>query len=235
MLKALHTFILLGLVLPGANRACAQPIQDPAGIARAAEAFVRRETPARAHGTVRIHAARLDERLRLPRCVTPLVARWSAGAALGARSSVVVTCTEGARWRINVPVTIRSEIDVLVLKAPASRDRSLTAADVTSRRIEVEGLAHLYIRTLDELAGRHLARSAPAGAPLLANWFAADKIIRRGQAVTLIATASGIRVRAPGRALGDGAQDERVRVQNLSSLKVVEGVVENASSVRVAP
>ncbi len=64
---------------------------------------------------------------------------------------------------------------------------------------------------------------------------AADKIVRRGQTVTLIASAGGIRVRAPGRALGDGAQDERVRVQNLSSLKVVEGVVENASSVRVAP
>jgi flagella basal body P-ring formation protein FlgA len=217
-----------------AERAHAQSVEDPATIAHVAESFVRRELPESARDAARVRAARLDARLRLAPCATPLEADWSAGAALRARTSVQVACRSGAAWRINVPVTIHSALDVLVLTAPASRGRSLTAADVAPRRVEVEGLAHLYIRSLGELAGRHLARPAPAGVPLPLAWFAPDRIVKRGQAVTLVAAAEGIRIRAPGRALADGTLGGRVRVQNLSSLKVVEGVVENDSEVRVS-
>ena len=37
----------------------------------------------------------------------------------------------------------------------------------------------------------------------------------------------------PGARLTEGGVDDRVRVQNMSSLKVVEGVVESDSVVRV--
>ncbi|MGE0583054.1 MAG: flagellar basal body P-ring formation chaperone FlgA [Steroidobacteraceae bacterium] len=235
MWKRAHPFAFVGLAWFGAS-ACAgaQAIQDPASIAHAAEAFVRAQVPTRTQASVRIRATGLDARLRLAACGAPLAVKWSAGAALKARTSVVVGCPDGARWRINVPLTLHSEIDVLVLKAPAARGRSLAAADVTIRRVEVEGLAHLYIQKPAELTGRHLARSAPAGVPLSTAWFAPDDLVERGQAVTLVASAEGILIRAPGRALADGALHERVRVQNLSSLKVVEGVVENSSEVRVS-
>jgi len=47
--------------------------------------------------------------------------------------------------------------------------------------------------------------------------------------------AGGIEVRAPGRALADAAASQRLRVQNLASLKIVEGVAETDSVVRVSP
>jgi flagella basal body P-ring formation protein FlgA len=64
--------------------------------------------------------------------------------------------------------------------------------------------------------------------------FKADMVIKHGQDVTLIAAAGGIEVRAAGRALADAAGGARLRVQNLSSLKVVEGVVEGPDRVRVS-
>ena len=45
--------------------------------------------------------------------------------------------------------------------------------------------------------------------------------------MTLAANAGGIEVRAPGRALADAGALQRVRVQNLNSLKVVEGIAES--------
>lgn len=236
MRKGAYTAVLLGLALSIAgHRACAQAIQDPASLARAAEAFVRGQIPPASRKSARIRAAHIDNRLRLASCAVPLAARWSAGAAPAARTSVVVSCERGARWRVNVPVTIRSEIEVLVLKAPAARGQSVSAADLARRPLEVDGLAHFYVRSIEELAGRHLARPAPAGVPLPTNWFAADDLVKRGQSVTIVAVADGIRIRAAGRALASGAAEERVRVQNLSSLKVVEGVVESSSIVRVTP
>ena len=64
--------------------------------------------------------------------------------------------------------------------------------------------------------------------------FKPDLVIKHGQEVTLVAAAGGIEVRAAGRALADAASGTRLKVQNLSSLKVVEGVVEGPDVVRVA-
>ena len=60
-----------------------------------------------------------------------------------------------------------------------------------------------------------------------------DVLVRRGQQVTLIATNGPVQIRARGQALTEGAASERVRVQNVSSLKIVEGVVESEGVVRV--
>ena len=57
--------------------------------------------------------------------------------------------------------------------------------------------------------------------------------MRRGQQVTLIAANGSVQIRAQGQALTEGAAYDRVRVQNVSSLKVVEGVVESDGNVRV--
>ena len=50
-----------------------------------------------------------------------------------------------------------------------------------------------------------------------------------------MASAGGIEVRAPGRALADASASQRLRVQNLASLKVIEGVAESDAVVRVTP
>jgi flagella basal body P-ring formation protein FlgA len=51
----------------------------------------------------------------------------------------------------------------------------------------------------------------------------------------LAASASGVEVRAAGKALEDGRQGARIRVQNLTSMKVVEGVVDTARVIHVSP
>ncbi len=74
----------------------------------------------------------------------------------------------------------------------------------------------------------------PAGTTLSADMFAPDLIVRRGQEVTLLSEGGAIEVRASGKAMADAAAGGRIQVQNLSSMRVVEGVVESADIVRVA-
>jgi flagella basal body P-ring formation protein FlgA len=64
--------------------------------------------------------------------------------------------------------------------------------------------------------------------------FTPDLIVRRGQEVTLLSSSGAVEVRANGRAMIDGAAGSRIQVQNLGSMRVVEGVVETADLVRVA-
>ena len=58
-------------------------------------------------------------------------------------------------------------------------------------------------------------------------------LIHRGQQVTVLASTSGISVKAEAIALSDGSANSRIRVRNTSTAKEIEGVVDSASTVRV--
>jgi flagella basal body P-ring formation protein FlgA len=59
------------------------------------------------------------------------------------------------------------------------------------------------------------------------------KAVQRGQTVTLIADVGGLSVRMSGRALSDGLINQRIRVENLSSGKVVEGIARSEQVVEI--
>ena len=143
-------------------------------------------------------------------------------------------CEGPVRWTVYVPVTVESRISVLILKHPVPRDARLTIEDVTIESRKVTGLSTAFLTDVSDLQARSVQRPLPMGTTLTLDMFKPDLVIKHGQEVTLLAAAGGIEVRAAGRALADAAGGTRLKVQNLSSLKVVEGVVEGPDLVRVA-
>jgi len=88
---------------------------------------------------------------------------------------------------------------------------------------------------LKELSGRTVKRPLGAGTALTADLLADDLVVRRGQRVTLLASVGSLEVRAAGLAMNDAPAAGRVKVQNLSSNRIVEGVVETADVIRITP
>jgi flagellar basal body P-ring formation protein FlgA len=229
-------FVFVALVLMAwVSAATAQETRtEPTDAIRAAaESFVKSQLPPDA-SVASITAGTLDPRLRLVRCAGGMHGQMPAGAQLLARTMVGVACGGPVHWTVYVPVTVESRISVLVLKHPVSRDARLTSEDVTVESRKVTGLATAFLNDVSDLQARTTGRPLPMGTTLTMDMFKADMVIKHGQDVTLIASAGGIEVRAAGRALADAAGGTRVKVQNLSSLKVVEGVVEGPDVVRVA-
>ena len=225
------------VLLLGAHGAVAQ---EPAGlqsleaVRSAAERALRRQLDPQLSG-VTLEAVTLDARLRLPACGAALETFAQPPRGNQARALVRVSCGTGAPWSLNVPVAIRRELDVLILRRAVTRGESLGAADVVAQKRVVASLSSPYVGRLEDLAGRLTRRPLPEGTPVTAEALSAALLIKRGQTVTLTASTGGIQVRAPGRALADAAASQRLRVQNLDSLKVVEGVAESEGVVRVTP
>ena len=211
-----------------------ESVESPTAIRSAAQSYVKSLIPPSA-GETTITVGQLDSRLRLARCPSKeLTVTLPAGMALQARSTVGVSCAAPVHWTVYVPVTIESKIEVLVLTHAVNRDARLTAADVTVETRRTAGPGNAYLTAPAELSGRTARRPLAAGTTLSVDMFAPDLIVRRGQAVTLLSAGGPVEVRASGRAMVDGAAGARIQVQNLSSLRVVEGVIESADLVRVA-
>ncbi len=209
-------------------------LQSLAAVRSAAEGALRRQIDPQLGG-VTLKAAALDARLRLATCPTALQTFAQPPRSNQARAVVRVSCSDGATWTLNVPVEIRRELEVLVLKRAVTRGEILGAADVVAQKRQVASLSSPYVGRVADLAGRPTRRPLPEGTPVTAESLSAALLIKRGQTVTLTASTAGFEVRAPGRALADASASQRLRVQNLDSLKVVEGVAESDGVVRVSP
>ena len=225
------SYLVLTAMLCGAQLAQATT-QSLEAVQSAAEAFVRGQLP---EATTKhyISAASLDPRLRLASCEAPLETFSQSAASAGARMTVGVRCAAANPWTLYVPVTIEVEAPVLVLKRALSRRARVAPTDVEPQTRRLPGSAAHFVSDIGSLQGHRLKRSLPAGAALTVDALVPDILVRRGQHVTLIAASGPVEIRAQGLALADAAESERVRVQNATSLKVVEGVVDRNGVVRV--
>lgn len=221
----------LAALLFAAN-AGAAGVQSLDTIQAAAEEFVRSSLPENSAKHY-VSATRLDPRLRLEECSSPLEP-FSQGAAMtSARLTIGVRCPATGGWTIYVPVSVEVEVPVLVLRRPLARRARVELADVEPQVRRMPGSPAAFVSDIASLQGHRLKRALPVGTALTVEMLVPDLLVRRGQQVTLIAANGPVQIRAQGQALTEGAVADRVRVQNVSSLKVVEGVVESDGVVRV--
>ena len=235
MIIRLVSFFLLAATLTcvtAGNRAIAQEAHSLDNVRDTAIRAVRSRLP-ESRGKYFLSAGALDSRLRLAKCAVPLDAIPPSGGNSGARMTVGVRCAAGNQWTVYVPVTIEVELPVLILQRALGRDARVADADVQLQTRRVSGLASSFVSDKAVLQGRHLKRALPAGSPLTMDALDVDVVVRRGQQVTLLAQTGSLEIRAQGHAHSEGGIRDRIRVQNTNSLKIVEGVVVNAGTVRV--
>ncbi|MEJ1961969.1 MAG: flagellar basal body P-ring formation chaperone FlgA [Gammaproteobacteria bacterium] len=225
--------VALGLI--GGYALAEAEVQSLDDVRSAAQGYVLKQVPAQKPGSVQVNVGALDSRLRLVACAGGLKAALPPGATFRARMTVAVSCGGPTSWTVYVPVSIETQTSVLVLRHAATRGARLSAQDVEVQMRTVGGAGDDYLTDIGELEGRTLKRPLGAGAAVTAEAMVADAVVKRGQQVTLLAAAGGMEVRARGVAMNDAPAAGRVKAQNLSSGRIVEGVVETADVIRITP
>jgi len=212
--------------------AAAAPLTDPSALQRAAEAAVSRELP-RGEGHAIVQAQALDPRLRLAECDRPLSAAISGDGQVRTHTTVAVRCEGTARWTVYLSVSVDSEFTVLVARHALSRDAEIGAQDFEPTTRRLPGLTSDYVTDPARLAGQRLRQAVSSGEALRLEALTPSNVIHRGQQVTLVAGSGTFEVRMNAVALSDGRISDRIRVQNLSSLRIVEGIVRSETVVEV--
>ena len=170
--------------------------------------------------------ATLDPALRLPRCGAALVARVQGS------NSVEVGCPDG--WRLFVPVRVRRSQTVLVLARGVAPGETITADAFVAERRDASRIIGAAVADPAQAVGRVARRMLSAGSVLASTDLVAQRLIRRGDNVALVSRRGGVEVRVAGKALADAGENERVTVENLSSRRVVQGIVGAGGDVWVS-
>ena len=204
--------------------------EDPARIREVAATYVRQQSSPEA----RIEVGLLDERLKLPACADTPQAFSPAGSNARGALSIGVRCDAPVAWTLYIPVRISETRQILVLNRSMGRGEAINAEAVSFQSRDITSLPYGYLASMPEIVGKTLKRPLSSGSVLTPDALESLRIIKRGQTVTLYSHIGGAEIHAQGTALSDAAQGDRLRVENSSSRRVVEGIVRTADTIEVS-
>lgn len=207
---------------------------DAAALGEIAERYAR-DAQRGSLFAVHAKAAIPDDRLRLPDCTTPIDSQLPVGARWSARTLVQLRCNGNARWSLLIPIDMESDVPVLVLRQAALRGSTPAAQDLREELRRVPGTSADYVNSPADLLRQHLRRAMAGGSVLTPADLEPDLLVHRGQTVSVLAETAGMSLRTEAIAMADARAGDRLRLQNRSSLKVFEGLVDNDGKVRVSP
>lgn len=217
-----------------ATPVAADAIQSPESIQTTAETFIT-ETVLSSHGRLPdARAGSLDSRLRLKECDKPLEAFQPAGGRSLGNTTVGVRCPGTQPWTLYVPVKVSIYETVVVAARPLSKGMIVQDEDVQMLERDLAEIRSGYYKDLSQVIGKQVSRTISMGASITTTQVKPQMQIKRGQLISLVAVSHGLKVQMTGEALADGASGERIRVRNLNTKKVLEGIVKSSTTVQIS-
>lgn len=235
----LPTLLTLGLALSvaapcGATTTTETPgaTVDAAAVRAAALTFLQRQEFA--GGDAEVTVAELDARLRLAPCNQPLAAHWAPGSRKIGAVTVAVRCTTSGGWSVMVQGSVRVRLSVVTAARAVLPGTVLGKDDVTVAAMDITDRTNQFLTKTDDALGKRVARALAPGEMVNPSALTNPVLVRRGAEVIVRARTGELEIQASGKALSDGAVGQRVRVQNVTSLRIVEGWVMADGSVSIS-
>ncbi len=122
-----------------------------------------------------------------------------------------------------------------VLSRDIQRGETIRVADIEMIEIPRQRLTNDILHNPGLINGMAARRALSLGRPLSENDIEPPRLVLRNTRVTLVFSAPGMVMTARGRSLDDGALGDTVKVMNVSSNRMIEGIVQSNGDVAVAP
>jgi flagella basal body P-ring formation protein FlgA len=207
-------------------------LQDVAQLEAVARAAALHELPALTDKQ-RLQVGPLQPRLQLQRCENPVKSAVAPGLHIAGRVVIELRCDGRSAWHLYVPVRVVGTSQAVVAAHAIVAGSVLSAKDLGVEQRDVGSLPPGYLDDPSIAVGLTASRAVAGGAVLTNQQLLGMRAVQRGQTVTLIASIDGMSVRMAGRAVSDGLVNQRVKVENLSSGKIVEGIARSEQIVEI--
>ncbi len=229
-MKKYFTPLYVFIALSSVNTAYAN-IQSHESLHKAVVSFLQAEIQDTQDTEITVRD--FDKRLRLHQCSEPLQAFWPLGNKRLGNTTVGVRCSGDKPWKIFVGAHIHIYKSVWVSKIGLNRNQVLDLTTVSKEKRDITRLTGGYLLSDTPIEGMQIKRNIPANHVLTNTMLDSQKMVKRGERITIISRYAGIEVRATGVALSDGSKGERIRVKNTSSKRVIEAYVSGRQRVLV--
>ena len=124
-------------------------------------------------------------------------------------------------------------MQVPVLRRQVRSGEVITAEDIDLSKLPVRNVRKNTVTDSRQLIGKSPKRVISQGRPIRQEEIANPAILLKGAHITMIYKTRNLEITTLGEALESGAKGDVIRVKNLSSRQVIDGIVETSGRVHV--
>ncbi|SDT85762.1 flagella basal body P-ring formation protein FlgA [Desulfobacula phenolica] len=136
--------------------------------------------------------------------------------------------------RLSVSGLVALYDNVLHTTRSYAKGETISKETVCLKKENVFEIGRTGIKTFEEISHKILNYSVRKGDILKTNFFADPPLIQKGDIITLVARNNNLEIITSGISKEDGFENELIKVESLSSGKLVRGIVKGKSRVEVA-
>jgi flagella basal body P-ring formation protein FlgA len=124
-------------------------------------------------------------------------------------------------------------VETVVPTRPLARGDVIRSSDVVAQRRPKAGAGSDIVAGLDQVIGMAARQPLRPGQPLRRADLMRPQLVQRGEIVTLVYEAPGMRLTMRGQALDFGAEGDAVNVLNVQSKRTIQGTVSGPGRVTI--
>ncbi len=147
-----------------------------------------------------------------------------------ARMRFAGVCSADPGWRAEFVVRAVISAQVVVTASTVRAGSAIGAGDVLIQRRDVSVIPDA-VSDIDEVVGKAATRTLSSGVVISKRWLLEPLLVKRGDAVTIVARHTGVEVEVQGEALDAGHRDDVVRVRNVANGKTIRARVKAEHTV----
>ena len=176
---------------------------------------------------------RLDPRLKLATCNTPLNVKPTSTRKRLGRLTLKISCFDQKNWSLHVPLELKAYESVVVAARPILRGQIITAGNLAKEEREVTRLNQGYFSKPGLVVGSIAKRSIATHRVILPQSLSTPKLVYKGESISIQAIGSGLSIKAMGIALANGSMGDLIRVKNSKTQRVVEGRISAPGQITI--
>ena len=135
--------------------------------------------------------------------------------------------------RITVKATVNALDWVVKSKRPFKKGHRIQRDDIYLTKMNVMKMPRSAITSVGKIDGKILKRSILTNMPLTEDMMETGASVRIGKKVTLLLISDGFKITAKGKLKENAHIGQPVKVRNLSSKKVLRGILIDENTVKV--
>jgi flagella basal body P-ring formation protein FlgA len=132
-----------------------------------------------------------------------------------------------------IQANIRALDWVVTSRRPLKKNQIIQKEDIYLAMMDVRRMPKNVLTRLESAWGKSVNQSMGANMPIVESSMGDIPLIKKGQRITLVATAPGLKITTPGEARQDGFHGQSLKVINLYSKRDIRGIPLDENHVNV--
>ncbi len=180
-----------------------------------------------------IQLNKLDSRLKLANCSTPLETYSHNKKIEAGIISVGVSCNGKQKWSLFHSAKLTTYTNVLALKQALKRNTVISQNNTILVKKPTSRLRRGYFTSYQQIKNQLTTRNLQAGTILQPAHITHPQLIKKGDRVIIHAFSPSFSIKMSGKSLMSGSLGETIRVKNIKSKKIIEGTITRAGTISV--